>query len=100
MAVKIMIQRQLKASSLKDASRLLIRSRYSAMEMPGYIPSETLSGVEDPDKVVVLSMWQNIDDWNRWRTSPVRSEFETELEKLMQGPAQIEAFNLGIQVEL
>ena len=92
-----MIKRQLKAGSLKDASRLLIRSRYSAMEMQGYISSETLSGLEDPDRIVIMSMWHSIDDWNRWKTSPVRSEFEAELEKLMKGPAEIEAFNLGIQ---
>ena len=100
MAIKLMIKRHFKAGSLKDASRLLIRSRYSAMEMKGYISSETLSDLNDPDKVVIISMWHDIEDWNRWRNSPTRAEFEAELEKLMQGPAEIEAYHLGLQLTI
>jgi hypothetical protein len=37
MAVKVLIKRKIKKGKLNDASKLLIKARYNAMEQPGYI---------------------------------------------------------------
>lgn len=97
MAIKLLIKRQFKSGSLSPASQLLIRARYGAMGMKGYISSETLSDLNDPDKVVVSSMWHSIEDWQAWKNSPPRREIESEMEKLMEGPATVEAYALGMQ---
>ena len=75
MAIKAFISRKFKPDSLKEAVELLTRTRYGAMRMKGYISSETLHRISDPVEVVVVSMWQTLEDWERWRTSPQRSEF-------------------------
>ena len=95
MAIKVQITRQFQPGTLDEAARILIRTRYQAMDMPGYIASETWSGFNDPHKVVVVSMWHSIEDWNRWQDSPQRGEFVTELNKIMVSGEHLDFFALG-----
>jgi heme-degrading monooxygenase HmoA len=97
MAIKVLIKRKFKPGSLRQVSQLLNRARYSAMSMQGYISSETLTDLRDPDRIVVVSMWHSLEDWNNWKNSPSRSEFIGEMEKIMIGPEEIEAFEMGMQ---
>lgn len=96
MAIKVQITRDFTPGTLDQASRILTRMRYQAMGMQGYITSETWSHLGNPHKVVVVSMWQSIDDWNQWQDSPQRGEFVTELGKIMVGGEHLAFFALGI----
>lgn len=97
MAIKVQITRNFTSGTLDQASKILIRARYQAMGMPGYITSETWSDHSDPHKVIVVSMWHSIDDWKRWQDSPQRGEFVTELNKIMVGGEHLAYYALGIQ---
>jgi heme-degrading monooxygenase HmoA len=96
MAVKVLIKRKIKDGKLNEASKLLIKTRYSAMGQQGYISSETLTDCDDPNKVVVISMWQKIENWNQWKKSDLRSETEIGFESVLDGPTEYEAYNLGL----
>ena len=98
MAVKVLIKRKIKGGRIYDASRLLIKARYNAMGQPGYISSETLSGCDDPNNVVVISMWQKIEDWDNWKNDGLRKENEATFEALLDGPTEYETFNLGLLI--
>ena len=96
MAVKILIKRKIKDGKMNEASKLLIKARYNAMGQQGYISSETLSGCDDQNNVVVVSMWQKIENWNQWEKSKLRAENEAEFETLLDGPVEYETYNLGL----
>ncbi len=96
MAVKVLIKRKIENGKLNETSKLLIKARYAAMGQQGYISSETLTDCDDPNKVVVISMWQKIENWNQWKNTDLRSEIETEFKALLDGPTQYEAYNLGL----
>jgi len=98
MAVKVLIKRKVKDGKLNEASKLLIKARYNAMGQQGYISSETLSGCDDPNNVVVISMWQRIENWNQWKNGDLRAENETAFEALLDGPTEYETYNLGLQL--
>ena len=85
MAVKVLIKRKIKDGKLNEASKLLIKARYAAMGQQGYISSETLTDCDDPNKVVVISMWQKIGNWNQWKSSDLRSETEDGFKALLDG---------------
>ena len=68
------------------------------MGQPGYISSETLSGCDDPNNVVVISMWQKIEDWDDWKNDGLREENEATFEALLDGPTEYETFNLGLLI--
>ena len=97
MAAKVLIKRRIKDGKLNEASKLLIKARYNAMGQQGYISSETLSGCDDPNNVVVISMWQKIENWNQWKNSDLRAENEAKFETLIDGPTEYETYNLGLQ---
>lgn len=99
MAIKVLIKRQYKPESFGQVSALLNRARYDAMGMQGYISSETLTDLYEPGQVVVISMWQSVEDWQKWIDSPKRSEFAAEMRHLMTGPEQIEIYALGLKME-
>ncbi|MGD8981419.1 MAG: antibiotic biosynthesis monooxygenase [Desulfobacterales bacterium] len=98
MAVKVLIKRKIKDGKLNEASKLLVKARYAAMGQQGYISSETLTDCDDPNKVVVISMWQRIENWNQWKKSGLRSETEIEFESVLDGPTEYEAYNLGLML--
>ena len=98
MAIKVLIKRKIKDGKMNDASKLLIKARYNAMGQQGYISSETLSGCDDQNNVVVVSMWQKIENWNQWEKSELRAENETKFESLLDGPVEYETYNLGLQL--
>lgn len=96
MAVKVLIKRKVKNGKLKEASKLLIKARYAAMNQQGYISSETLTNCNDLNRVAVISMWQKLEDWHHWKNSTLRAENEAEFEALLDGPTEYEAYNLGL----
>ncbi len=96
MAVKVLIKRKIKNNKLNEASRLLIKARYAAMGQQGYISSETLTDFDDPNTVMVISMWQKIENWNQWKNTDLRSEIDTGFEALLDGSTKYEYYNLGL----
>ena len=96
MAVKILIKRILKEGTLKRASELLIRARSAAMEEPGYISSETLRGCDNPNEIVVISMWERKIDWENFREKPARREILDEFAEILESPPMYASYNLGL----
>lgn len=99
MAVKILIKRKFKDGSIRAISRFLINNRNGAMQQPGYISSETLRSLDDPNQVVVVSMWDNIESWNNWKTSETRKANEDEFKDYLVGETQFEHYSLGLPLE-
>ena len=99
MAVKILIKRKFKEGSIRAASRFLINHRNGAMRQPGYISSETMRSLDDPDRIVVVSMWHSIEEWEAWRTSETRMANEKEFKDYIIGEAEFEHYSLGLPME-
>ena len=99
MAVKILIKRKFKEGSIRAASRFLINHRNGAMRQPGYISSETMRSLDDPDKVVVVSMWHSIEEWEAWRNSEMRAANENEFKDYIIGETEFEHYSLGLPLE-
>ena len=96
MAVKILIKRAFKEGTRKDASAMLIKSRANAIEQSGYIASETLVSYDDPNTILVMSMWQTKEDWDNYKKSAARKENERNYARIMDGVAEYEIYKIGI----
>lgn len=98
MAVKILIKRKIADGKMNEVSQLLNKVRYNAMEQQGYISSETLRGIDDPNNVLVVSMWQKIENWDQWKNSAARAKVEAQFEALLAGPTEYETYDLGLNL--
>jgi len=95
MAVKILISRRLKPDAEVDVLLALNRLRAAAMEQPGYISGETLVGYHDPARMVVLSVWDSLGNWARWRDHERRRELEALVEPWLDEAPAYEVFRSG-----
>lgn len=96
MSVKMLIKRKFKEEALKNASAMLIKARTNAMGNTGYISTETLVSYDDPQSVLIISMWQSKEDWDRYRDSATRKEHENKYAEMFEGPTEYEVFKLGM----
>ena len=81
---------------MRAASRLVINNRNGAMKQSGYISSESWRSLDDPDQVVVVSMWHTIEDWEAWKNSETRTANESEFKDYIVGQAEYEQYSLGL----
>jgi heme-degrading monooxygenase HmoA len=84
MVIDVMIKRRVEQGrQAKELVPLILHLRTLATYQPGYISGTTLSNLEHPDECLVVSRWESIDDWNRWRQSKERSAIERKIEMLI-----------------
>ena len=100
MLVKIFIKRRFKKGKVKEISAILRDFRAGAMDKPGYVSGETLVSYEDPQNVLVIGTWQDMESWLAWKGNPKRKEFEAMLEIYQEGPTSYEAFMLGVPPQI
>lgn len=89
MAIDVMIKRRVKPGrQAKELVPLILHLRALATYQPGYISGTTLCNLEHPDECLVISKWESIDDWNRWRNSKQRAEIDQKIEMLIGEKAE------------
>ncbi|MBU1343466.1 MAG: antibiotic biosynthesis monooxygenase [Proteobacteria bacterium] len=96
MTVKIYIKRKVKQGNLQKVSEMLVQARTNAVGKQGYISSETLQGCDNPNEILVVSMWDKKEDWNRYKDNVSRKEFEAKFAELLEGPTLYAAYNMGL----
>jgi heme-degrading monooxygenase HmoA len=99
MAIKVLIKRKFKDGNLITAARLLINRRNGEMKQPGYISSETMQRIEDPNQITVVSMWKDVESWDAWKNSERRRAGEDEVADFLEGHTEYEYYSLGLPFE-
>ena len=95
MIVKVIIKRKVIKGKEKDFFPLLLKLRSEAMTQEGYIAGETLIDPEDPNKVVIISKWESLDDWNKWKANIGREKIDALLNELQEEQAEYEPYIFG-----
>lgn len=95
MAVKVMITRRFKKGFDREVLILLNQLRAGAINQPGYITGETIVCRDDPQKLVVMSTWEDDAYWERWNADPVRKALEDRLDQMLVESVKCDVFNFG-----
>lgn len=96
MSVKILIKRKFRKEALKDAADMLIKARTNAMGNKGYISTETLVDFDDPQSVLIISMWQTKEDWDNYSESETRRVHEEKYAQMFEGPTEYQTYTIGM----
>ena len=94
MVTKVLITRLIQENKIAEVLALLKKLRIKAMNQPGYISGETLINQYDSRSIMVISIWQTLENWNSWQESEERKANEAQLEKLLQEPAKYEIYDV------
>ena len=92
MIVKVMIKRKIKVGKAREVFTLLNKFRSDAMNQKGYISGETLINHDDPMEILVISMWQGMENWLNWKENSERKANETLLEKWLEEPTRYKSY--------
>jgi heme-degrading monooxygenase HmoA len=95
MVVKVIITRKIQEGKTREVFALLNRNRSDAMNQKGYVSGETLINHDDPQEILVISMWQGVENWLKWKNNADRMANETLLERWLEGPTEYKTCVLG-----
>ena len=90
--VKVMIERHCRADKEVEFKGLLAQIRSKALPQLGYYSGETLRGVDDSSRWLVISSWSTVEMWKTWQNSPERQELISKMEPLLAAPEKITLF--------
>lgn len=83
MPVQVIIKRKWQVNKPEELLPLLAELRSQAKKQPGYIFSETLRSLEDPEDFLVISKWEAADDWEKWLHSKKRRQIQGQVDSLI-----------------
>lgn len=95
MAIRVLIEREIKTGSELKLNQLLLQLRSKAMQAKGYISGETLRALDNPNKFMVLSTWSSLADWEAWDDNAERQEIQKEIDSLLRYPAKTAIYIYG-----
>ncbi len=85
--VRVVIEHKIKSLEDVDAAIDVIREiRNEAMKQHGFITGETLTNVDDPTNMLVISTWENREAWDAWDTSEKRIELKPQINQYLSEP--------------
>ncbi len=99
MQAKIIIKRKFTKGKQREIIALLRELRSRALQQPGYISGETLSSREDPQTLVVIGSWIDMESWIVWRENDTRKTLEKMLGTYQEGSTEYLELTLGIFIE-
>lgn len=83
MAVHVVIKRKLKVSHPEKLMPLLNELRERAKVQEGYISTDTLQSVDNPEDYLVISKWETEENWMVWFKSKERRDLQGRVDSLI-----------------
>jgi len=80
--LKAIIKRTVPVGKEKEMLGLITQMRTMAACQAGYISGETLRSTENPEQLMVISIWSSEDDWKAWLASDDRKEIQAKIDKI------------------
>jgi len=99
MQAKILIKRKFIIGKKSEIIALLKELRSRAMQQPGYISGETLSSDDQPQVLMVIGTWQDMESWHNWKKNDTRKTLEQMLSTYQEGSTEYEEYTLGGFIE-
>jgi heme-degrading monooxygenase HmoA len=93
MAIKVIIERQYIPGNDLKLNELLMQLRSKAMRAKGYLMGETLRSLDDPNTCIVISTWDELEDWKAWFDSKDRKEIQEKIDDLLRSPSKYQAYS-------
>ena len=83
MPVHVVIKRRFRMNQPDKLVPLLAEMNKIAQRQPGYISTNTLQSREDKEDFMVVSVWENEDDWTAWFNNPERKSIQNDIDSLI-----------------
>jgi heme-degrading monooxygenase HmoA len=83
MSVCVTIQRKVDDKQIAtQLAPLIVRLRSQASVQPGYIMDQSFAALDSEGEYLVVSIWDTIESWNRWKNSEERQFIQDQIDQL------------------
>ena len=96
MALVILIKRTVPDEKVKEVIPLFNQLRRLSLDRPGYISGATLKRVDNPNEYLVISTWQLVEDWEKWKACDKRNEIQSKIDSLIGTKTDYEIYDYRI----
>jgi heme-degrading monooxygenase HmoA len=93
MPIKVMIKRTVPQYTEADLLVFIKEMRVLTTQQPGYISGETLKRLDRTGQSLVISMWQSLEDWERWFHSEERSRIQKKIDALVGKTTEFQIYD-------
>lgn len=94
--IKVLITRRIPAGKGKQVLPLFRKLRSLAMEQQGYISGETLQNYNDPEKHLVISVWESMENWQAWLGSRERQQVQEDIDTMLGSETEYAVYHHGL----
>jgi heme-degrading monooxygenase HmoA len=94
MSIMVLTTRKFRNGTAEEAHELLAQLRAAGTVRPGYISGHTLTSVEDPHTLLVISSWTDTRSWEAWLSSEKRREASTRIAELLETDEHVAVFQV------
>ena len=95
MAIKVLITRRFKDEFIHEAHYHNAEIRALATVQPGYISGETITNLDDPNEMIIISTWESKKAWDEWYKKDVRKDFYKKLRLSLETVEKIAFYRPG-----
>lgn len=92
MAVKVLIERTVKAGHEGPVWEMLRDLRGQAVRQKGYLYGETWRSLDNPRVFLVSSTWGSREYWDDWVNDPYRRNVELRISAFLRKPSTIKVY--------
>ena len=89
MAVRIIIDREVKKGKEALFAKALRKLRAKAIFAEGYISGEILRVRNKPQNYIVISAWESVAQWEKYEKLPETRKLRVRMERLMAKPTKV-----------
>ena len=91
--VRVIIEHKIKSPEhIARAIELIREKRNWAMKEPGFITGETLTNIDDPTNMLVISTWENREAWDNWDKKKKKADMNPRIYELLSEPFTVRIF--------
>jgi heme-degrading monooxygenase HmoA len=92
LAIKVIIERQVKAGYEELVWGMVRDLRSQAVRQRGYLYGETWRSMDNPRVFLVISTWGRREYWDRWVNDEFRRKVEERIKPLLRRPSTVRIF--------
>ena len=92
MAVTVLIRRKVTSGKMELLENIYRELVALAVQQKGYLSAESMRRVDVSDEHLVISKWEQIDDWAKWLISEARMEFQERIDALIDSKTRFEIY--------
>ena len=95
MFIKVLITRNFKKENIHNANYHNVQIRALAMVQPGYISGETMTSLNNPNEMIIVSTWESKEQWDSWYESSIRKDYYDKLKADLESDEKLAFFTIS-----